>query len=161
MTNSLARARADLASGRAWKARDRLTGLLVHRQDDEVLDLLATVHHEMRNLPSAGALWFITGRDDDPARAAVAAWRERYGSDPERWRSLPAPVRAIGHSATLRSLREAAGQVPKVAGRGHSTEVTEAWWEPIVFGGGGIALLLWFVAMVGIGMVTVMRWIWS
>jgi len=40
----------DLAADRLWKARDRLTGLLAHRQDFEVLDLLATVHHEMQDL---------------------------------------------------------------------------------------------------------------
>ena len=42
MTEQLSRARADLASGRAWKARDRLHGVLRDRQDVEILDLLAT-----------------------------------------------------------------------------------------------------------------------
>ncbi|RJS47369.1 DUF6584 family protein [Nocardioides cavernaquae] len=73
MTDALARARADLAAGRPWKARDRLTGLLTVRQDPELLDLLATVHFEMQDLPAAGALWFATGRTDADALEAIAA----------------------------------------------------------------------------------------
>jgi len=45
-------------------------------------------HHDMQDLPAAGALWFVTGRDDDKARNSIVAWRERYGSDRERWRSI-------------------------------------------------------------------------
>ncbi|MFC0003214.1 hypothetical protein [Micromonospora siamensis] len=71
MSDAVARARADLAAGRPWKARNRLTGVLVHRQDREVLDLLATVHHEMRDLPAAGAItvvvWFL-------AMVAIGMW---------------------------------------------------------------------------------------
>lgn len=108
VNDSIARARADLDAGRPWKARDRLTGLLAHRQDLEVLDLLATVHHDMQDLPAAGALWFVTGRDDDNARNSIAAWRERYGSDQVRWRSIPGPIRREVRARDLRSLQEAA-----------------------------------------------------
>ena len=162
MSDSIARARADLDAGRQWKARDRLTGLLAHRQDLEVLDLLATVHHEMQDLPAAGALWFVTGRDDDNARNSIAAWRERYGSDRERWRSIPGPIRREVRASDLRSLQEAAtSEAGRFARPRQTGEQTDAWWEPIVFGGGAIAFLLWVVAMIGIGMWTVVRWIWS
>jgi hypothetical protein len=67
VTTSIALARADLDEGRAWKARDRLDGLLTTRQDDEVLDLMGEVRFAMGDLPAAGALWFVTGRDDETA----------------------------------------------------------------------------------------------
>lgn len=162
MNDSIARARDDVEAGRHWKARDRFTGLLAHRQDLEVLDLLATLHHEMHELPAAGALWFITGRDDDKARNSIAAWHERYGSDQDRWRSIPGPIRREVSSSDLRSLQEAAtSETGRFARPRQTSEHTEAWWEPIVFGGGAIAFLLWVVAMIGIGMWTVVRWIWS
>lgn len=107
--DALARARADIVAGRLWRARDRLTGLLVHRQDDQVLDLLATVHHRMCDLPAAGAIWYITGRDDPEARAAIEAWRRRYGSDEERWRSLPGPIRRTHTADRVLALRTASG----------------------------------------------------
>jgi hypothetical protein len=158
----MARARADLEAGRQWKARDRLTGLLVHRQDLDVLDLLATVHHEMQDLPAAGALWFVTGRDDDVARNSIVAWRERYGSDRERWRSIPGPIRREVRASDLRALQEAAtSDTGRFARPRQTGEDTEAWWEPIVFGGGAIAVLLSVVALICIGMWTVVRWIWG
>lgn len=93
MNSALARAQADLAAGRAWKARDRLQGLLRHRVDFEVLDLLAEVYYDMGDLPAAGALWFVTGRDDERARASVDAWHERHGDGRARWQSIPGSVR--------------------------------------------------------------------
>lgn len=89
VTDALDRARADLADGRAWKARDRLTGMLATRRDDDLVDLLAQAHYEMGDLPAAGALWFVTGRRDDRAENAMAAWRERAGNEEARWSSLP------------------------------------------------------------------------
>ena len=73
MSDGLARATADLAAGRPWSARNRLNGVLAHRQDTEVLDLLATVHYEMQDLPAAGALWYVLGRDDDAAQRSIEA----------------------------------------------------------------------------------------
>jgi hypothetical protein len=158
VNDAMARARADLGAGRQWKARDRLTGLLAHRQDLEVLDLLATVHREMQDLPAAGALWFVTGRDDDKARNSIVAWRERYGSDRDRWRSIPGPIRREVRASDLRSLQEAAtSEAGRFARPRQTAESTEACWEPIVVGGGAIAFVLWFVAMIGIGMWTVVR----
>lgn len=112
MTDALTRARADLEAGRAWKARDRLSGLLVARQDDEVLDLLAHVHHSMGNLPEAGALWFVTGRDDATAREALGAWRERFGNDLARRDSIPGPVRR-GRRDDLRGIQEREARRPR------------------------------------------------
>ena len=157
------RATADLAAGRPWKAKDRLTGLLTHRRDEEVLDLLATVHFQMQDLPAAGALWFVTGRDDVAARTAIAAWRERHGNDHDRWRSIPASIRREVRSDDLSSLRRSAQREVqgKARARRSAKHPREAWWEPIVFGGAAIAMVLWVLAMIVIGMWTVFRWIWS
>lgn len=37
----------------------------------------------------------------------------------------------------------------------------EAWWEPVVLGGGFLVLVAWVVSMIGIGMWTVWGWIWG
>ena len=161
MSDGLARASADLAAGRPWSARNRLNGVLAHRQDTEVLDLLATVHYEMQDLPAAGALWYVLGRDDDAAQRSIEAWTLQYGNDIARWRSIPAPVRRAVGTEQLEGLRRAAGQ----AGKGGTRDLvpagqSEAWWEPIVFGGCAIVGVAWLVAMVVIGMWTVVWWIW-
>lgn len=162
VTDQLSRARADLASGRAWKARDRLHGVLCDRQDDEILDLLATVHQAMLDLPAAGALWFVTGRDDPIARSAVAAWRERHGNAEARWRSIPASVRRGAVTGNLRRLEAEVREGQRVTGRPRPPiEPTTSWWEPIVFGGGAILFILWVIAMICIGMVTTLGWIWD
>lgn len=109
MTDALERARADLAAGRAWQARDRLTSHLVHRQDDDVLELLARVHLAMGDQPKAGALLHVVRRGDvvdDVERSAVDAWRRRFGDADARWRSIPAPVRRA-RRAELDELRGA------------------------------------------------------
>jgi hypothetical protein len=48
--------------------------------DQEVLRALAETYTEMRDLPAAGACWFLTSvEDDDPvAAAALGALRGRY-----------------------------------------------------------------------------------
>lgn len=161
MTTSLARARADLDAGRLWKARDRLHGLLRDRQDSEVLDLLATVHYEMHDLPAAGALWFVSGRADERASASISAWRERHGNDEARWHSIPSPIRQRAHSQHLSTLegaakRTAAERKPRWDTPGNV--YTEAWWEPfgaIIFA----VFVIWALAMIGIGMWTVIHWI--
>jgi hypothetical protein len=151
-------------AGRLWKARDRLHGVLRDRQDSEVLDLLATVHYEMHDLPAAGALWFVTGRADEIATSSVSAWRERNGNDEARWHSLPGPVRRGVQSQHLGRLEGAARSV--AAGRrrrwvepGGSVHST-AWWmgfEPVIFA----VVVTWILAMIGIGTWTVIRWIWG
>ena len=47
----------------------------------------------MNDLPAAGALWFVTGRDGAAAQEAVAAWREQHGDAAAQWRTIPAPLR--------------------------------------------------------------------
>ncbi|WP_123390352.1 DUF6584 family protein [Nocardioides aurantiacus] len=117
MSDALDRARADLVDGRAWKARDRLTGLLT-RIDDEVLNLLAQANCEMGDLSAAGGLWFVTGRNDERSREAVAAWRERHGNAQARRRSLPRPVRTTPPSPQVRELRRAAMEHPTTGADG-------------------------------------------
>ena len=58
-----------------------------------MLELLATVHHDLGDLPAAGALWFVTGRSDEPAQTSIAAWRERHGGPAAQWFSIPSTVR--------------------------------------------------------------------
>lgn len=120
MSEALDRARADLAAGRVWRARDRLNGLLTHRQDDEVLELLAHVHVEMGDLPAAGALFYVLRRGEagtatPDERAAIEAWRQRFGNEDARWRSVPAPVR-LARADDLQELR-ALGRGPAGAQR--------------------------------------------
>lgn len=106
VTDALARARADLAAGRAWLARDRLDGLLRDRQDDEVLALLVEVHRTMGDLPRAGALLVVLGGEGPEHEAALAAWRRRHGDADARWRSIPAPVRSA-RADRIAALQEA------------------------------------------------------
>lgn len=120
MSDALDRARSDLVAGRAWQARDRLNGLLTHRQDDEVLELLARVHVEMGDLPAAGALLYVLRRGDAGTAtpdegAALEAWRQRFGNEDARWRSIPAPVR-LARADDLHELR-ALGRGPAGAER--------------------------------------------
>ena len=92
--DAVARARADMAVGREWKARERLLGHLAEGYDAQALELLGEVHYAMRDLPAAGAAWFGTNRRGADVDEAVAAWRERHGDHfPEMWRSLPRVVR--------------------------------------------------------------------
>lgn len=44
------RARDDLANDRAWKAHDRLEGLIGQGYDREIVSLLAETRHAMRRL---------------------------------------------------------------------------------------------------------------
>jgi hypothetical protein len=146
-------------------ARDRLRGLLAHRQDDELLDLLATVHHQMLDLPAAGALWFVTGRDDELARASTAAWRARYGNDEARWTSIPAPVRRQVSGRHLAELERAAARTRTGLGtgpgaRGGQLLEREPWWVPVVFGGGAVLFLLAVLVVIGAGLWTVAGWVW-
>lgn len=105
------RARQDIADARLWKARDRLTGALVHRADHELLDLLGEVHFSMAELPAAGGMWFLTGRQGPDAEAARLAWHERHGNDPlQLWLSLPPLARRNAEQAAVLELKAAAEQ---------------------------------------------------
>lgn len=153
MTDALARARADLSAGRAWVARDRLVGLLDHRQDDEVLTLLVEVYRTMGDLPRAGALLVVLGGEGPEHESALAAWRRRYGDADARWRSIPAPIRRA-RAEELAALRAAdrdrpQRDLPSLEGR-------EGPW-----GGLGCVLVLLALAVVAVlalvGAVTVVR----
>ncbi|WP_404385263.1 hypothetical protein LL946_04675 [Knoellia locipacati] len=158
MTDGVTRARKDLAEGRPWSARTRLNGVLAHRQDIEVLDLLATVHHEMGDLPAAGAIWFATGRDDEAAQRSVEAWKEFHRNDAALWRSIPGPIRRSVHSKDLEELKGAAMAATKPQ---FQREVDESRWEDIVFFGVFFVVVGSFLVMAVIGMWTVGRWIWG
>lgn len=106
--NAIDRARDDLANDRAWKAHDRLQGLIGQRYDREIVGLLAEAHEAMRNYPAAGALWYVLGRDDDVARHAIAAWHEKCPNDEARLNSLPKRIRVEAEGAHVDDLRAAA-----------------------------------------------------
>ena len=150
------RARADLAAGREWKARDRLTGHLGEHYDAEALELLGEVHFAMRDLPSAGAAWFGTNRRGKDVDEAVDAWRERHADHfGQMWRSLPRTVRAVEGNKRVDALRRRAEQeapaprsAPAPAKGGVDAAVVIA-----------AAVGILFVACAIIGLVTVLRWI--
>ena len=67
-------ARAALEAGVPWRARDLLAAHVIER-DPEALALLAQVHHDMGDLPRAGAIWFAAGR-----RVRTSTRRSRPGA---------------------------------------------------------------------------------
>jgi hypothetical protein len=159
-SGAVERARADLAAGRAWKARDRLTGHLRDAHDDEALELLGEVHHQMGDLPAAGAVWFGTSRRGKDVDESVEAWRERHHDNfPEMWRSLPRSVRSRPGNKRVEALRRRAeADAPARPG------------APVTGGegkGGGpdaavviaVALGLLVVVCAVIGFVTLIGWI--
>jgi hypothetical protein len=157
-SGAVERARADLAVGRAWKARDRLTGHLADNLDPEALELLGEVHYDMGDMPAAGAAWFGTGRRGKDVDEAVEAWRERYNDHFEQmWRSLPRTVRDNPGNPRVEALRRRAGADRSPAA------VTSA---PAQTGGGvdaavviTVVLAILFVICAVVGAVTLLRWI--
>lgn len=80
---ALQRARADIETGRLWKARDRLQGYLRHAPADQrALHLLGDVCYRMGDLPLAGRYFYLTDRSGGDVDAAVGAFQEREGSKP-------------------------------------------------------------------------------
>ncbi len=115
----LRRVELDVADGRPWKARDRLGGALANEPHDAaLLDRLGDVSFAMGDLPAAGRAWLLAGRDDDRARAALAAFEERAPAPGERLRILGARAPLDRYpplaQARIEALREQAGE----AGRG-------------------------------------------
>ena len=160
MSTVIQRAHTDLVSGRPWLARDRLVSALRERQDDEIVDLLAEVHEQLGDLPAAGALWFVTGRDDDRARTALEAWRERHPGERARWNSIPSPVRRHVDTHELRALREASARASRARTGPEPQDIpAEAWWERVVFGGGCLISVATVIALIGIGLSTVWSWL--
>jgi hypothetical protein len=90
MGGGVDRARADIAEGRLWKARERLLGVVrsaPHCQ--EVLGLLGEVYFAMGDHPAAGRFWALTARDDADAERAIAALEEHTHTRRELLRALP------------------------------------------------------------------------
>lgn len=157
---TLAQARADLAAGREWRARERLVAHLAETYDPEALELLGEVQYAMRDLPAAGAAWFGTGRRGEDVDAAVDAWREQYSDHfPAMWLSLPAPVREHEGNKRVDALRRRAAAVPAPG-----VEATAAV-EPEGSGGFDAAVVValvlagLFVVCAVIGFVTVLVWL--
>lgn len=169
------RARADLVRGEPWRARDRLLGALRDRPlDQEVLRALAETYTEMRDLPAAGACWFLTSVEDDDPVAAVAfsALRGRYR-------------RAVGRALAVR-VRGQAADYPEAARRRildlRAELVEEGWtWFPperplrgarsrrqtgaettaaVPAVAAVVAFVLVNLAVYVLGLVAIVRWIW-
>lgn len=159
-TGAAAQARADLAAGREWRARERLVAHLAETYDPEALELLGEVQYAMRDLPAAGAAWFGTGRRGEDVDAAVDAWREQYSDHfPAMWLSLPAPVREHEGNKRVDALRRRAAAVPAPGAE------TPAAVEPEGSGGFDAAVVValvlagLFVVCAVIGFVTVLVWL--
>ena len=103
----------------------------------------------------------MTGRDDDRARVALNGWRERHPGEQARWNSIPSPVRRHVRTPQPTALREAAAQTSRATTAPAADMTVEAWWEPVVLGGGFLVLVVWVVSMIGIGKWTVWGWIWG
>ena len=112
-----------------------------------MLDLLAAVYYDLGELPKAGALWHVTGRDDARAAAAAEAWRERYGDDGARWRSIPAVVRR-------QRLRDRPGRAQL-----DERVISEQTRGSPVVSVGCLLVLAVLLALVGIGLWTTGRWL--
>ncbi|NNM47333.1 hypothetical protein [Knoellia koreensis] len=161
----VAQARADLAAGREWQAREALVTHLARAYDPPALELLGEVHETMRDLPAAGAAWFGTTRRGADVDTAIAAWRERYADDfPAMWRSLPRPVREHEGNARVDALRRRADAVTPAP----ATPRAEGGVEPGadddsngVDGAVVIAMILaaLFVVFAVIGFIWVLTWI--
>jgi hypothetical protein len=160
--DAVERARADLAAGLEWKARDRLVAYVDEHEDAQALELLGEVHDAMRDLPSAGAAWFGTTRRGEDVDAAIQAWRERHADDfGQMWRSLPRSVRDGEGNRRVAALRRRAEQPPSL----EQPPRTEAAAVPRPRDGVDAAVIIagalgvLFVVCAVIGFVTVLRWV--
>jgi hypothetical protein len=103
-------ARAALAEGELWRARDVLAERVERTEDPEALVLLGEVLHRMGDLPAAGAAWFGAGVKGPQVAEATEAWRERHDDDfASMWASLPGSVRHGSHSPKVAALARRAG----------------------------------------------------
>lgn len=188
-SGAVQRARADLAAGREWKARERLVGHLAAEYDAEALELLGEVSYAMRDLPAAGAAWFGTTRRGKDVDESVEAWRERHGDHfAQMWSSLPRSVRELEGNKRVDALRRRAEQVGSSGGSGgpphgghahagqappgqaHTGQTGPGHAHPGSGDGAGdggtdpatviaLALGVLFVACAVIGLVTVLGWL--
>ncbi len=158
-------ARAALEAGAPWRARDLLAAHVESERDPEALALLAQVHHDMGDLPRAGAIWFAAGAKGPAVDAAVAAWREQAHDDfGVMWHALPASVRAQPRPRRIEALRERARAVEaddEVRDDAASTDDDEAEEDG---GFEGAWLVAWvlaiaFVVFAVIGFITALTWV--
>jgi hypothetical protein len=157
-SGAVERARADLAAGRAWKARDRLTGHLADNLDPEALELLGEVHYAMGDMPAAGAAWFGTSRRGKDVDEAVEAWRERHSDHfDQMWRSLPRTVRDNPGNPRVEALRRRAGadRVPAAPSHAPSQNGNGVDAAVVIT----VVLAILFVICAIVGAVTLLRWI--
>ena len=155
-SGAVQRARADIAAGREWKARDRLVGHLADHYDAEALELLGEVHYAMRDLPSAGAAWFGTSRRGEDVDESVDAWRERHADNfGQMWRSLPRTVRSHEGNKRVDALRRRAEQ--EAPAPATSPAPAKGGVDAAVVIAALVGILLVACALVGV--VTVLRWI--
>jgi hypothetical protein len=153
------RARADLAAGREWKARDRLVGHLAEHHDLVALELLGEVYFAMRDLPSAGAAWFGTNRRGADVDKAIDAWRERHADHfYEMWRSLPRSVReSMGNKRVEALRRRAETMAPSPRKARPASGDSGGGVDAAVVIALGIGAL--FLVCAVIGFVTLLRWL--
>lgn len=159
-------AREELDAGRAWAARDRLTGCLAHRPADvEVLDLLAESWSALGEPAQAGRWWYLVDRDDGTADTARAAFTAEHDDDPLRvisalavhapLRAWPPAVRrrlqALADAAAARGERWTPGSRP--SWRRPVPDSDEGWW----FGAMMVVVLLAVVGVWLLGAVTLVR----
>ena len=159
-SGAVQRARADLAAGREWKARERLVGHLAAEYDAEALELLGEVSYTMRDLPAAGAAWFGTSRRGKDVDESVDAWRERHGDHfAQMWSSLPRSVRELEGNKRVDALRRRAEQVGSsgVAAPGSGDDSGDGGTDAATVI--ALALGVLFVACAIIGLVTVLGWL--
>lgn len=147
-------ARRDIDAGRLWKARDRLDGAVrTSPHDAELLLLLGEVLYEMRDLPRAGAAWILTQRDDEAARAAVAALYERYGCDEKQIRrAIPYKQPIEGYPEAIQDRLMALGVVGGSAPRAQNAPASEG--SVTHWAIGAIVVVICLAMLVGIA------WIW-
>jgi hypothetical protein len=131
-TSVVERARADLAAGEPWRARERLNGAFANdRGNAEIIEMLGEVYAQMGDLPAAGRWWYLSAADDGRHDEARAAYEARHGHRAEEIRgqlprfgpdlTLAASVlerlEAIGWEPTVPDAQEPAATEQTVLGR--------------------------------------------
>jgi hypothetical protein len=157
-SGALERARADLAAGREWKARDRLASHVAHVYDPESLGLLGEVHARMRDLPSAGAAWFGTNRRGAEVDAAVDAWRDRHADNfVQMWHSLPRSVRDHEGNNRVDALRRRVHRDQPTAGLDAAEGDSKGGVDAAVIIAVAVGIL--FLVCAVIGFITLLGWL--
>jgi hypothetical protein len=78
-TGALVRAKEDMARGEPWRARSRLTSLVVSTPyRAEALALLGEVCHQMGDVPEAGRFWLLSDAEGEHVERAVRVFAELH-----------------------------------------------------------------------------------